>query len=266
MKNNFFVFFIIICCFLTASFFLSEPAGALDSGGVAITGNIRLIVFDITVTGIDTSYATVSWKTNGNSNSTVEYGPTTSYGSLRTNGIMAKDHTIYLHNLLPGMVYHFRVISGDPAGNRAVSADLTFTTTGPTPQPYPAPIFWGDGDDDGGGVSTNHTITWPWILQQPTLPQQPQQPTPPQQTQQPGPLEQPAAGQNAQNTTRQPTPQQQGQYPESIQIFQIPAIIIQALQSWWLASPILTEAILILIIIALALIAIYFGWRRKKKS
>ena len=50
-------------------------------------------------------------------------------GSLSTNGVMAKDHTISLSNLLPGTVYHFQVISVDLAGNRAVSADLTFTTT-----------------------------------------------------------------------------------------------------------------------------------------
>ncbi len=48
------------------------------TGKVAISGNVRLVVYDITVTGIGTSHTTVSWKTNGNANSTVEYGPTTS--------------------------------------------------------------------------------------------------------------------------------------------------------------------------------------------
>jgi hypothetical protein len=121
------VFIIICCCLLTLPVFLSVPAGALQSGTTAITGIVPLVVYDITVTGIDTSHATVSWKTNGDANSTVGYGTTTSYGSLSTNGLMVKDHTIYLNNLLPGTVYHFRVRSADIVGNRAVSADLTFT-------------------------------------------------------------------------------------------------------------------------------------------
>jgi heme/copper-type cytochrome/quinol oxidase subunit 2 len=56
--------------------------------------------------------------------------------------------------------------------------------------------------------------------------------------------------------------QKQEQYNETIQS---PAIIIPAIQSWWLNS-LLIAAILIIIIIALALIIIYFRRRRKRKS
>ena len=56
--------------------------------------------------------------------------------------------------------------------------------------------------------------------------------------------------------------QKQEQYNETIQS---PAIIIPAIQSWWLNSLLIT-AILIIIIIALALIIIYFRRRRKRKS
>jgi hypothetical protein len=203
MKNKFFVFFICCCCLLTVPVVLSVPAGALDSGTASITGNVILVCYHITVTGIDTSHATVSWKTNGNANSTVEYGTTTHYGSLSADGVMLKDHTISLSGLSPGTVYHYRVISGDLFSNRAVSADLTFITTAlpapttapttaPTLPPTPAP-YYGRG---GGGGGRSNTYTGPGTLQQSGLPELPQQPDLPQQPGLPG---QPAS-QNVQSS------------------------------------------------------------------
>lgn len=207
MKNNFFVFFIIICCLLTVPVFLSGPAAALDTGKVTIIGKVPLVIYNISVIGIDRNHATITWKTNGNANSTVVYGTTTSYGSFRTAGVMAKDHTIPLSGLLPGTLYHFRVISVDLAGNRAESADLTFTTapsptpptppptprpttrptTAPTPTPTPIPYYNGGGGGGGGGRS--YTFTWPWTIPQAVLPVQTSQPG---QTQQPGQPDDPA--------------------------------------------------------------------------
>ncbi|MDD1682497.1 MAG: fibronectin type III domain-containing protein [Methanoregula sp.] len=192
MKHNFFVFFIIICCLLTVPFFLSGPAAADDSGIVTITGRVLLVIYNISVTGIDTSHATISWQTNGDANSTVEYGTTTGYGSFSTNGVMVKDHTISLSGLSPGRVYHFRVISGDLYGNRAVSADMTFTTafpptppttrptTAPTPTPTPIPYYSGGGGGGGGGHRI-YTFTGPWTLPQAGLPVQTQQTGQPRQ-------------------------------------------------------------------------------------
>jgi hypothetical protein len=175
MKNKFSVFFIIFFVLCLAPGFLWTPADAGTTA--AITGNVRLVVYDITVTGIDTSHATVSWKTNGNANSTVEYGPTTSYGSLSTNGIMTKDHTISLVNLLPGTVYHFQVISADPDGNHSVSADLTFTTNAlPAPTTAPTPYYGGDDGGYGDDSGIIPTINLPLTLPQPTLPEQTPQP------------------------------------------------------------------------------------------
>jgi hypothetical protein len=141
-KKKSLVFITLCCCLLMVAGFLSVPAGAVDSGAVAITGKIPLVTYTISVTGIDWYNATVRWKTNDNANSTVRYGTTTSYGSLSTDGAMARNHTISLHSLSPGTVYHYFVISVDLAGNRAASSDLTFTTTPispPTVVPTAAP-------------------------------------------------------------------------------------------------------------------------------
>jgi hypothetical protein len=245
-----FVFIVVCCCLLTVPFVLVGPAAALDN--VLITGNPQLVVYDITVTGIGTNHATVSWKTNGDANSTVEYGPTASYGSLIRNGIMLKDHTIFLYHLVSGRTYHFQVMSCNLAGTCAVSADLTFTTiaTSPAP-PGPGPNYWGDGGSDDWSIL--HTTTQPVTLPQTTLTQPTIQPTLPEQTPQ----------SNLTGLTPQPNRQNQEQYEQTSQS---PAVIVPAMQTGWFASPLWIAAILILILLALVIIALYLRQLQQKKT
>jgi hypothetical protein len=80
------------------------------------------------------SNATITWTTNESSDSQVEYGLTTAYGSnttLDTN--LATAHSQVLLSLSPSTTYHFRVKSKDSAGNLAMSPDQTFVT--PAQQP-----------------------------------------------------------------------------------------------------------------------------------
>ncbi len=79
-RKKFLVFFIICCSLLTVPVLLSVPAGALSTTGkVTITGNIPLVTYNPSVSGIDWYDAVVTWKTNENANSTVAYGTTTLY-------------------------------------------------------------------------------------------------------------------------------------------------------------------------------------------
>ena len=157
--------FIFICACLTVSFILSVPAGALDSGKTEITGRIPLVAYDISVTGIDLNTATVNWKTNAEANGTIEYGTTAAYGSFISTEIMAENHTISLFSLLPGTLYHYRLISDDLAGNHGVSGDLTFTTGSPIPTPTPTPVPTGGGGSSGsGGTSSGGNLAGPISL------------------------------------------------------------------------------------------------------
>lgn len=200
IPGKIFVYIVFCCCLLAVPFFLSNPAAAADSGTTTITGKVILFCYDITVAGIDTSNATISWKTNGDANSTVEYGTTTGYGSSSTYGVMGKDHTISLSGLSPGTMYHFHVISADMGGNRVISADLTFTTTaGPTVSPTPTsstpvPTSSPSPQGSGDGGDEIDSFEWPpWSLHQishsaevqptvlPVLPQPSARPVQPQQ-------------------------------------------------------------------------------------
>ena len=124
----------------------------LDSQAPSITG--------VVATGMSASGATVNWTTNESSDSQVEYGTTTSYGSSSAlNTTKVTGHSVALSGLSSGTTYHYRVHSRDAAGNLAMSGNFTFTTTAaPPPSDTAAPIISGMG---ASGITTSGaTIGW----------------------------------------------------------------------------------------------------------
>lgn len=92
------------------------------------------VISNIGSSQITRNSASISWNTDKDSDSQVEYGTTISYGSLiSVNSGMGPTHSISLTGLVGGTTYHFRVKSKDAAGNLATSADGTFTTLLPPP-------------------------------------------------------------------------------------------------------------------------------------
>ncbi|MBI3805610.1 MAG: fibronectin type III domain-containing protein [Nitrospirae bacterium] len=86
---------------------------------------------NITATG-----ATISWNTDEAATSQVEYGPTSSYGSLSPlNTTLLTNHSQALTNLNSATTYHYRILSKDGVGNTSVSGDGTFTTQQISSQP-----------------------------------------------------------------------------------------------------------------------------------
>ena len=86
------------------------------------------VLSNIQTTGITTSAATITWTTDEASNSVVEYGVTTSYGSTVSNPANVTSHSVPLSGLTANTLYHYRVKSTDPSGNTATSTDGTFQT------------------------------------------------------------------------------------------------------------------------------------------
>jgi chitodextrinase len=87
------------------------------------------VISSISSSGITQSGATISWTTNEASDTQVEYGLTTAYGSLTAlNSSLVTSHSATLSGLLPVTLYHYRVRSRDAAGNLAVSSDNVLTT------------------------------------------------------------------------------------------------------------------------------------------
>lgn len=87
------------------------------------------VISSVQAGSITGSSATITWTTDELSDSEVEYGLTTSYGSLETDPSDVNNHSVTLTGLSENTTYHYRVSSTDPSGNTSVSGDYTFTTT-----------------------------------------------------------------------------------------------------------------------------------------
>ncbi len=88
------------------------------------------LISGVNSSAISTAGATITWHTSEASDSQVEYGTSTAYGSATAlNASMVAEHALALNGLNSGTTYHFRVKSKDANGNLAVSADFSFATT-----------------------------------------------------------------------------------------------------------------------------------------
>ena len=105
--------------------------------------------------GITSSGATITWTTNEASDSQIDYGTTSSYGSSTTlNTSLVTAHSQTLSGLTAGALYHYRVKSKDAAGNLASSGDYTFTTSSDTTPPTISAVA------SSGITASGATITW----------------------------------------------------------------------------------------------------------
>jgi hypothetical protein len=111
------------------------------AGNLAISGDYTFtttaetdatspVISDVESSRITSSGATITWTTDEESDTQVEYGTSASYGSTTDlNTAMITSHSQSLGGLTAGTPYHYRVKSRDAAGNLATSGDYTFTTT-----------------------------------------------------------------------------------------------------------------------------------------
>lgn len=87
------------------------------------------LVSGVSSSSLTSSAATITWTTNEASDTQVEYGTTTAYGSSSTLvSSLVTNHSTALSGLQSSKVYHYRVKSRDAATNLGMSADFTFTT------------------------------------------------------------------------------------------------------------------------------------------
>lgn len=110
----------VVASGLPKTYALDEFAGPPDTTPPVIAN-----VIASNVTG---SSAVVSWNTDEPSNSVVEYGTTTAYGSAVSDFASVTAHLVNLAGLANNTLYHYRVRSTDVAGNTATSADHTLQT------------------------------------------------------------------------------------------------------------------------------------------
>jgi hypothetical protein len=141
-----------------------NTAGLLTTSGdntfttTAATDTTPPVISAIASSGLTATGATITWTTNEASDSQVEYGLTTSYGTSTTlNTSMVTSHSVPLTGLTASTLYHYRVKSKDGASppNLATSTDNTFTTVTPDVTPPAITLV-----ASSGLTENDATITW----------------------------------------------------------------------------------------------------------
>jgi hypothetical protein len=85
-------------------------------------------IANVSVGNLTTTSAIVSWTTNVAATSEVEFGTTTLYGSTsQLDSSMVSSHSVAIHGLNAGTLYHYRVHSV-VNNQEAISGDFTFST------------------------------------------------------------------------------------------------------------------------------------------
>jgi hypothetical protein len=109
-----------------AAYAVGSPA----SGTVTIWDNDSTTsISSVNVSNVDSKSAQITWLTDVPSDSQVEYGTTTAYGSSTTlDPNMVTRHGVKLNGLKGSTVYHFRVKSRTSAGTTNTSGDYVFKT------------------------------------------------------------------------------------------------------------------------------------------
>lgn len=90
-------------------------------------------ITNVQITEVSESSVTVTWETDEEADSLINYGLQEDYGIVRIPEATRTQHSITLDGLEPGRTYHFRVVSSDDDGNQGISADYKVVTQG-TPQ------------------------------------------------------------------------------------------------------------------------------------
>jgi hypothetical protein len=145
----------------TTYYYVASSTGANGAAGYSAessfttTGTFSLvpIISNVASSNLTPTSATITWTTNVPSNSLVNYGTTTSYGSTAVNSALTTAHTVTLTGLTPGTGYVYQVVSADAAGSSSFGASLTGITI----------WAWGDsqtlGGKDGSNINYPDTLT-----------------------------------------------------------------------------------------------------------
>ncbi len=110
---------------------VGQVTGNMYVRDLLLGGNPVPVIFNVQASNATNNAATITWTTDLPSSSQVEYGLTTSYGSLTPlNSTPVTSHSVQLSGLAATTLYHYRVISANANGS-TTSSDYTFTTSGP---------------------------------------------------------------------------------------------------------------------------------------
>ncbi|MBN1490956.1 MAG: family 10 glycosylhydrolase [Phycisphaerae bacterium] len=135
----------------TANVQIGVVTGNMYERDLILGGDAPPAISGVQASGVTNNAATITWTTNTEADSQVQYGLTTAYGSTTPlDPTEVTSHSVGLSGLSANTLYHYRVISSNAYGT-TTSGDYTFTTSGP---PAISNVQSGNITADGA------TITW----------------------------------------------------------------------------------------------------------
>lgn len=113
----------------------ASPFSCTGTLGVSISGappdTTAPVISNVTATDISGGSAKITWNTDENADSQVDYGLTEDLGSSVSDSGLVTSHQMGLTGLSGSTTYYYQVLSKDAAGNLNNSATNTFTTAKP---------------------------------------------------------------------------------------------------------------------------------------
>jgi hypothetical protein len=114
--------FLPVVCAIFIALFLSSVVFAQSNDTKAPE------ISNVEITNATGTSVTITWQTNEDADSAVNYSLTPDYGMARIPVPDRTAHSITLNSLEAGRTYYFRVISADENGNQGISADYKIQT------------------------------------------------------------------------------------------------------------------------------------------
>jgi len=99
-----------------------------EKGSFMVQDTTPPSISNISVDEVTNDSVVITWNTDEQGNSMVEYGTSEAYGKNVSHEDYVTSHSIVLTELSPATTYHFRVKSTDENNNTNTSDDYTFTT------------------------------------------------------------------------------------------------------------------------------------------
>lgn len=143
---------------------VSDGSGGTDTLTVTVTIRDRTppVITPVSAVASTSTSVVISWTTDENASTRVDFGPTAAYGTLTTESDTSprvSSHSKTVTGLLPCTTYHYALISADASANSATEAGGSFTTPGCAGE---AAVMAGTGTDvipNSTGSATDITLS-----------------------------------------------------------------------------------------------------------
>ncbi|MFT5280997.1 MAG: hypothetical protein ACI9AR_000445 [Flavobacteriaceae bacterium] len=139
----------------TSTASLTKSTSGCSSGSGSYNYNNEINIYNFEIKAISETSASLSWKTNQNTDTHLQYGTTQSYGSNRNNDVYSQSHSVEINDLTPNTRYYVKVTSSSKYGSRSTSKTSSFITT----KTYVAPIPTSAPSEDTANQNSENTDT-----------------------------------------------------------------------------------------------------------